>query len=322
MNDFKFYCPVCSQYIHSNPAMAGNAMECPTCFQPIVVPQPAASDDPKCILTATRYTEKKLPANGIRPDVRSDRKNFMAPSASTKPFSVAPLAIGLLVLVLGVGGFLLFGQLSGSSADSGQVIPAGSAPAYQASPPSPAVSAASDPNVNPPLPLELSAGRVGVGTWNTQIAVSNLVVTSGGQVLYRSDFFHSQPRGWTMGPGEWVAFNGVMEQLAGGTDPMAVVGEDTWSHYVYKTRFAKLGGAQGIILLFNFKTIKNYAQFNIGGWDNTSNGIETVANGNRVVGARVPFSVKNNQWYDVELDVSNNNVHCYIDGQLNLSVGN
>ena len=125
-----------------------------------------------------------------------------------------------------------------------------------------------------------------------------------------------------MGPGEWVAFNGVMEQLAGGTDPMAVVGEDTWSHYVYKTRFAKLGGAQGGILLFNFKTIKNYAQFNIGGWDNTSNGIETVANGNRVVGARVPFSVKNNQWYDVELDVSNNNVHCYIDGQLNLSVGN
>jgi hypothetical protein len=174
---------------------------------------------------------------------------------------------------------------------------------------------------NPPLPAEISAGRIGAGTWDTFIAVSNIVVTSGGQVLYTSDFSGGKPKNWTIGSGKWVFGNGLMEQLEMGQGPMAVTGEDNWSNYIYKAQVAKLGGAEGFLLLFNFKNVNSYAQFNVGGWGNTAAAVEYVVGGNKSQGPRVPFSVKVNQWYNVELDVNGNNVRCYVDGQLIIKMG-
>jgi hypothetical protein len=174
---------------------------------------------------------------------------------------------------------------------------------------------------NPPLPPEISAGRVGVGTWDTFVAVSNVVVTSGGQVLYTSDFSGGKPKNWTLGSGKWVFGSGLMEQLEMGQGPMAVTGEDNWTNYIYKAQVAKLGGAEGILLLFNFKNINNYGQFNFGGWGNTLTGFEYVQNGNKTTGPRIPLAMKENQWYNVELDVNGNNVRCYIDGQMIMKLG-
>ena len=184
-----------------------------------------------------------------------------------------------------------------------------------------AIPQAAPVEANPPLPAEISGGRIGVGTWDTFIAVSNVVVTSGGKVVSSSDFSGGKPRNWTIGSGKWQFGGGLMEQLALGQGPMAVTGEDNWTNYVFKAQLAKLGGAEGFLLLFNFKNINNYAQFNVGGWGNTLTGIEYVLKGTKTTGPRVPFAVKPNQWYNVELDVDNNRVRCYIDGQMILKMG-
>ncbi len=39
MSEFKYACPVCGQHIKCDSSQSGTQMECPTCFQKIVVPQ-------------------------------------------------------------------------------------------------------------------------------------------------------------------------------------------------------------------------------------------------------------------------------------------
>jgi DNA-directed RNA polymerase subunit RPC12/RpoP len=537
MREFKFNCPVCGQHIKSNVTQSGTTMECPTCFQRIIVPPAPESDDPKYIVTATRYTEKKLPTGDPRSRTGALKDNI--PAARPSKPKVIPIVIAVVVvLILGAAAFLFRGKLSGLASggetrwvadaltgvegspvfawkdkingipaaqsrpdgmptvhlhsmnghnvvrfsastheflgvqaadspmngaqdfsvlvvfststfgttgdfynttglvggDQSGVVPdwaicvngsqlgaglgAGNAAAnadvslsggpvvdgrphiglyvrsgssatlyldgsqvagqtdlstvprgnygfqigamsaesgfftgdiaeiqiYKraltdqeilktvqelsktygvgAGQAAPATAVQSAPvEANPPLPAEISAGRVGVGTWDTFVAVSNVVVTSGGKVLYTSDFSGGKPKNWTIGSGKWVFGDGLMEQLAMGQGPMAVVGEDTWTNYIYKAQVAKLGGSEGFLLLFNFKNINSYAQFNVGGWGNSLTGIEYVQNGNKTTGPRVPGSVKLNQWYNVELDVNGPNVRCYVDGQLVIKMG-
>src|ERR1700722_17691447 len=61
MSEFKYACPVCGQHMVCDSSQSGTVMECPTCFQKIVAPQAPTTDDPKFILTGTKYSEKKIP---------------------------------------------------------------------------------------------------------------------------------------------------------------------------------------------------------------------------------------------------------------------
>ena len=58
MSEFKFACPVCSQHITSDSSASGTQIECPTCFQKLLVPQPPTVDQ-KLILTATLAGAKR-----------------------------------------------------------------------------------------------------------------------------------------------------------------------------------------------------------------------------------------------------------------------
>ncbi|MFO1476557.1 MAG: hypothetical protein U1F98_07895 [Verrucomicrobiota bacterium] len=60
MSEFKFCCPVCGQHIAADPDAAGAQIECPTCFQRIIIPvAPKASS--KYILSATQYIKPPAP---------------------------------------------------------------------------------------------------------------------------------------------------------------------------------------------------------------------------------------------------------------------
>jgi DNA-directed RNA polymerase subunit RPC12/RpoP len=54
MSEFKFACPVCGQHITADSSASGSRLECPTCFQKIIVPQAPSSQDPKFIISATQ----------------------------------------------------------------------------------------------------------------------------------------------------------------------------------------------------------------------------------------------------------------------------
>jgi len=70
MSEFKYACPVCGQHIKCDSSQAGTTMECPTCFQKIIVPQAPATADPKFIITGTKVGERPVlaaPVEVVKP---------------------------------------------------------------------------------------------------------------------------------------------------------------------------------------------------------------------------------------------------------------
>jgi alpha-L-arabinofuranosidase len=159
-------------------------------------------------------------------------------------------------------------------------------------------------------------GAIGVATWNTQSAYSNLVVVAGTNTLYQSDF--STPagtNGWTFGSGTWVVTGGALEQTAGGTDNRATYGSNTWNNYTYTLKAMKLGGSEGFLIMFNVLDSNNYMWWNIGGWNNTQTGIEWAQNGTKSLMTAVPMTIASNQWYDIRIEVGAR-IRCYLNGAL------
>ncbi|HEV2454842.1 MAG TPA: hypothetical protein VGY98_11305, partial [Verrucomicrobiae bacterium] len=58
MSEFKYACPVCGQHIKCDSSQSGTVMECPTCFQKIIVPQ-APSGEQTLILTGTKLSGER-----------------------------------------------------------------------------------------------------------------------------------------------------------------------------------------------------------------------------------------------------------------------
>jgi len=61
MNEFKFVCPVCGQHIKCESWRSNSTMECPTCFQKIIVPQSPATDDVALIITGSKARKQRVP---------------------------------------------------------------------------------------------------------------------------------------------------------------------------------------------------------------------------------------------------------------------
>jgi len=93
MSEFKFACPVCGQHITSDSSASGSHLECPTCFQKIIVPQASAADS-KFIIAASQVNKPRpVPSNGgapTEPVEDGSKKSRMA-------------AIALVVFILAVG---------------------------------------------------------------------------------------------------------------------------------------------------------------------------------------------------------------------------
>jgi hypothetical protein len=111
MSEFKFACPVCGQHITADSSTSGGQLECPTCFQKIVVPQASAADS-KFILAASQVSKPRpigSPADAT--DATASRK------------SPIPIAAILLVLLLGTAGTLAYvfrGKIFKTTGDQAQ----------------------------------------------------------------------------------------------------------------------------------------------------------------------------------------------------------
>jgi len=90
MGEFKFACPVCGQHLTAAAGDAGSRIECPTCFQKIIVPSFQGGSDSKLVIAGT-LAEKPRSGLPTAPD-----SVLLAPQ---KASTVPGWAWGLLVLV-------------------------------------------------------------------------------------------------------------------------------------------------------------------------------------------------------------------------------
>lgn len=92
MQEFKFACPVCGQHITAAASASGAALECPTCFRRIIVPQAPTTGDSKLILSAIQ-ADKPRPA----------AESHAGAGRGGRGFGLGTLVRGLLLVGL-VGG--------------------------------------------------------------------------------------------------------------------------------------------------------------------------------------------------------------------------
>jgi len=102
MSEFKYACPVCGQHIKCDSSQSGTVMECPTCFQKIIVPQAPAGEQ-TLILTGTK-------AGNGRPAPTSPEPG---PKHPYPPQGVSGVLVVVLILI-GIGiavGFVYHGTI-------------------------------------------------------------------------------------------------------------------------------------------------------------------------------------------------------------------
>ncbi len=105
MSNFKFACPVCGQHITADPGTSGKQIECPTCFQKIVVPQAPESGEAKFILSASQVGKPRpLPAAAAA-------DSLPRPISTGTKFSLAGIAFVILALAAGAGLFVFRKQI-------------------------------------------------------------------------------------------------------------------------------------------------------------------------------------------------------------------
>jgi len=98
MSEFKFACPVCGQHIKSDSSASGTRIDCPTCFQKIVVPHAPADDTSKFILSATQAPGKR-PVTEIAEAPVSGPRRLVWPQFLGATLAVVILAGVALALV-------------------------------------------------------------------------------------------------------------------------------------------------------------------------------------------------------------------------------
>jgi len=155
------------------------------------------------------------------------------------------------------------------------------------------------------------SGCIGVGTWNTRAEFKNIKVTNpDGKVLFASDF--NNTNGWKfLGGGTWSVHEGALQQSAEKEFVRAIAGDKSWTDYTLELTARKLDGREGFLILFGIKDDEDRNWWNIGGWENTSHGVEFGETRDRKRG-----SLESNRWYDIRIQTRGTTVKCWLNGRL------
>ena len=165
---------------------------------------------------------------------------------------------------------------------------------------------------SPPVEVAPSKGMVGVGTWKTEAEFKDIQVTApDGKVLLASDF-SKDSNGWEqLGDGQWSVQDGALRQTAEKEFVRAIAGERNWTNYTLSLKARKLGGQEGFLILFHITDKEDRMWWNLGGWGNTQNAVES----NGTLDGK-PGEIKTGQWYDIRVEVKDRKVKCYLNGEL------
>jgi hypothetical protein len=94
------------------------------------------------------------------------------------------------------------------------------------------------------------------------------------------------------------------------------VGEKSWRNYVVSVKARKVSGREGFVLVCRAKDERNFVCLNVGGWGNTKAGFGATVNGTfSEVGESTPFKVEADKWYEVKIEVRDEEAAGYVDGQ-------
>jgi alpha-L-arabinofuranosidase len=161
-------------------------------------------------------------------------------------------------------------------------------------------------------------GAIGLGSWNTSVEYADVKVTRNEMTLYKGDFAAQGSKGWQVFKGDWDVSNGHYRQKRESQeDCRAITGDTNWANYTITLHARKSGGDEGFLILFNWLDDDNWTWLNVGGWHNTSTGIERSLGGTKsMLGSPVPQTIADNTWYDIRVVLTGSRIRCYVNDTL------
>lgn len=158
------------------------------------------------------------------------------------------------------------------------------------------------------------SSSVGLGSWNTAVSYDDVSVTSGDGTSIVSDDFSGNDSKWTANGGTWTVSNGTYSE-GDIAESCISINKTTISSgkYIYKLRARKNSGSEGFLVIFNYQNANNYCWWNIGGWNNTANGVEQCIDGQKTTIASASGHVDTSKWYNIEIRVDGSDVICLLD---------
>ena len=127
-----------------------------------------------------------------------------------------------------------------------------------------------------------SAGYPGLSTWSTQATFDNMKLTKiDGTPLFSADFSAAGAE-WSANGGQWSTSGGKLHQTdAAMQGSIYVCHTDPGESYIYEIAATKNSGAEGFLIVFNYRDANNYCWWNLGGWGNTQHGVEVCTDGQK-----------------------------------------
>ncbi len=177
------------------------------------------------------------------------------------------------------------------------------------------------------LSLETAlSGKVGLGSWQTSVAYDNLTITSNdtGEVLYsctfdddsvlKADGFDDHEGDWSVKDGRLVqSYTGAPND--GNTGDAIYVGDTSWNNYTLTVEAEILSGQEGFLIPICVENTANNIFWNLGGWGNTVSCLQIVTGNSKsgqITGTTKTTTLKHNQVYTLKVEVSGNNIKCYV----------
>ena len=138
------------------------------------------------------------------------------------------------------------------------------------------------------------------------------VTAPDGKTLLQSDFSNGAKDWQLLGDGaEWKVQDGALRQTAEKEFIRALASDKKWADYTMTLKARKISGAEGFLILFNIIDDDERTWWNIGGWGNTQDAIESGGPADSKTG-----NIETGRWYDIKITVAGKHVKCWLDGQL------
>jgi alpha-L-arabinofuranosidase len=160
------------------------------------------------------------------------------------------------------------------------------------------------------------SGSIGLGSWATQVVYSNVSVVNKNGTSLLTDNFTSNLN-WSETKGTWTISGGTYIQSSTSDDCKSINKTQISSkEYTYSLKAKKTGGNEGFLIVFGYKDSNNYYWWNLGGWGNSKHGIEQCIGGGKILVTSATGNIKSNKWYDIRIEVSPEQILCYLDNVL------
>jgi alpha-L-arabinofuranosidase len=118
--------------------------------------------------------------------------------------------------------------------------------------------------------------------------------------------------------GDWKTDDATIRQAAEEEGCFDIVGGNVDAKdFTYTLKARKTAGREGFLIPIHFADERNFAFWNIGGWNNTRHAIEVTKDGSKSeIGRPVNGKIETGKWYDIKIESKNDRLQCYLDGKL------